>query len=75
MMKRRRINLSNDTNQTCNNEGCSNIPKRSIPRKRAEKSDMLNLIGSGRKVNLCQECYRQYKKSTKKDRTLESLGR
>ena len=74
-MKRREISLSNEGSDVCAQIGCNNPIKRSIPRKRAEKSRELNLSGSGRKVGLCADCYRLFKKSTKKDRAMESLGR
>ena len=74
-MKRREIFLSNEGSGVCAQIGCNNPIKRSIPRKRAEKSGALNLSGSGRKVGLCAECYRLFKISTKKDRAMESLGR
>ena len=74
-MKHRKISLSNEDNNNCSQGNCDNTPKRSLPRKRAEKSGVLRLSGSSRKVSLCLDCYRLYKKSTKKDRALESLGR
>ncbi len=74
-MKRREIALSNEGSDVCAQIGCNNPIKRSIPRKRAEKSGELNLSGSGRKVGLCADCYRLFKKSAKKDRAMESLGR
>ena len=74
-MKRREISLSNEGSDVCAQNGCNNLIKRSISRKRAEKSGELNLSGSGRKVGLCADCYRLFKKSTKKDRAMESLGR
>ena len=74
-MKRREISLSNEGSDVCALISCNNPIKRTIPRKRAEKSGALNLSGSGRKVGLCAECYRLFKKSTKKDRAMESLGR
>jgi len=74
-MKRREISLSNDGSDVCSQRDCTNPVKRSLPRKRAEKSGELNLSGSGRKVGLCADCYRLFKKSTKKDRAMESLGR
>ena len=74
-MKRREISLSNEGSDVCAQISCNNPIKRSIPRKRAEKSRELNLSGSGRKVGLCADCYRLFKKSTKKDRAMESLGR
>ena len=75
MMKHREISLSNTESDVCSQISCSNPVKRSIPRKRAEKSDALNLLGTGRKVGLCADCHRLFKKSTKKDRAMESLGR
>ena len=74
-MKHRDISLSNDEKDVCNVSGCNNSPKRSIPRKRVEKADALSLLGSNRKVHLCSDCYRIFKKETKKDRAMESLGR
>lgn len=74
-MKHREISLSNSTGDICNQTGCSNQVKRSIPRKRVEGLEALTISGSGRKVGLCADCYRLFKKSTKKDRTMESLGR
>lgn len=74
-MKRRKIYFSNDDKEICGVIGCNKIPKRSIPRKRVEKVGILNLRGSSRKVQLCSGCYRIFKKETKKDRAMESLGR
>ena len=74
-MKHRNISLSNEEKDVCSSSGCSNSPKRSIPRKRVEKVGALSLQGSSRKVHLCPDCYRIFKKATKKDRTMESLGR
>jgi hypothetical protein len=73
-MKHREISLSTGDKDVCSQRDCGKTPKRSLPRKRAEKSGVLDLSGSSRKVNLCSECYSLYKKSTKKNRTLESLG-
>ena len=74
-MKHRDISLSNEDKDVCSVSGCNNSPKRSLPRKRVEKAGALSLHGSSRKVNLCSDCYRIFKKETKKDRTMESLGR
>ena len=74
-MKHREISLSTGDKDVCSQRDCDKTPKRSLPRKRAEKSGVLDLPGSSRKVSLCSECYSLYKKSTKKNRTLESLGR
>ena len=74
-MKHRDISLSNEEKDVCSVSGCNNNPKRSIPRKRVEKVGALSLQGSNRKVHLCSDCYRIFKKETKKDRAMESLGR
>ncbi|MDC0526885.1 hypothetical protein OAO35_02935 [Euryarchaeota archaeon] len=74
-MKHRDISLSDDEQGVCSTVGCGKTPKRSIPRKRVEKTGSLNLQGSSRKTALCTDCYRIFKKSSKKDRTMESLGR
>lgn len=74
-MKHREISISDFSDNICNAIGCDNSLKRSVSRKKVDKIDSLNVEGSGRKVGLCQECYRIYKKATKKDRTMESLGR
>ena len=74
-MKHRDISLSDDGNEVCSVAGCGKVPKRSIPRKRVEKTGSLNLQGSSRKASLCSDCYRIFKKSSKMDRTMESLGR
>ena len=75
LMKHRDIYLSDDEQGVCSTVGCGKTPKRSIPRKRVEKTGSLNLQGSSRKTALCTDCYRIFKKSSKKDRTMESLGR
>ena len=74
-MKRREISFSSGDKEICGVSDCSKAPKRSIPRKRVEKVSVLNLRGSNRKVPLCSDCYRIFKKETKKDRAMESLGR
>ena len=35
----------------------------------------LNVEGTSKKVGLCQDCYKIFKKATKKDRAMESFGR
>ena len=74
-MKRREISLSNEDKEMCSVSGCGKPTKRSLPRKRVEKVGSLTLQGSNRKVHLCSDCYRIFKKETKKDRAMESLGR
>jgi hypothetical protein len=46
-----------------------------MSRKKVDSSSELTLAGEGKRVGLCKEHYRKYKKATKEDRKLESLGR
>jgi len=74
-MKRREINFSDTSDDCCSSVGCNNAIKRSVSRKKADKISSLNVEGTGKKVSLCQDCYRIFKKYTKKDRAMESFGR
>ena len=74
-MKHRVINLSNDTQSRCGIVNCNDSIKRSVSRKKVDLVPELEVRGNGKKIGLCQPCYRIFKKATKKDRTLESLGR
>tara|TARA_B100000424_G_scaffold83867_2_gene62755 strand:- start:99 stop:323 length:225 start_codon:yes stop_codon:yes gene_type:complete len=74
-MKRRVINLSNGTQSRCGIANCNDSIKRSVSRKKVDLVSELEVRGNGKKIGLCQSCYRIFKKATKKDRTLESLGR
>tara|TARA_B110000014_G_C20100198_1_gene577369 strand:- start:1250 stop:1474 length:225 start_codon:yes stop_codon:yes gene_type:complete len=74
-MKRREINFSDTSDDCCSSVGCNNPIKRSVSRKKVDKISSLNVEGTGKKVSLCQDCYRIFKKSTKKDRAMESFGR
>lgn len=75
MMKRREVNFSNTSDDGCSSITCSNPTKRSVSRKKVNSISSLNVQGTGKKVGLCQDCYRIFKKSTKKDRDMESFGR
>ena len=74
-MKHRVINLSNGTQSRCGIANCNDSIKRSVSRKKVDLVSELEVRGNGKKIGLCQPCYRIFKKATKKDRTLESLGR
>tara|TARA_Y100000813_G_C24099500_1_gene322254 strand:- start:433 stop:657 length:225 start_codon:yes stop_codon:yes gene_type:complete len=74
-MKHRVINLSNGTQSKCGIANCNDSIKRSVSRKKVDLVPELEVRGNGKKIGLCQPCYRIFKKATKKDRTLESLGR
>ena len=75
IMKHRVINLSNGTQSRCGIANCNDSIKRSVSRKKVDLVPELEVRGNGKKIGLCQPCYRIFKKATKKDRTLESLGR
>ena len=74
-MKRREINFSNTSDGSCDSISCNNPIKRSVSRKKVDLVSDLKVVGTGKKVGLCQECYRIFRKSTKKDRDMESFGR
>lgn len=75
IMKHRDINLSNGTQSRCGIANCNDSIKRSVSRKKVDLVPELEVRGNGKKIGLCQPCYRILKKATKKYRTLESLGR
>jgi thymidine kinase len=59
-----------DKGQKCSVVGCSREAERSIPVDKARAAG-LN-VGSGEKrAYLCKEHYKEYKKKSKKDKTLE----
>jgi hypothetical protein len=66
----RRITLGRiDKGEKCSVVGCSREAERSIPMDKA-KSAGLNVAGDKR-AYLCKEHYKEYKKKSKKDKTLE----
>ncbi|MBC7107487.1 MAG: hypothetical protein H5T41_01645 [Methanomassiliicoccales archaeon] len=58
----------------CGVEGCTKSGERSVSSKLAEKAG-LNLKAESRRVHLCKDHYKQFKRATKRDRELELLGR
>jgi|TARA_X000001036_G_C20169681_1_gene598847 hypothetical protein len=74
-MKHRDISFSNTSDDICSSVTCNNQVKRSVSRKKVDAFSSLNVEGTGKKVSLCQDCYRIFKKETKKDRAMESFGR
>ena len=75
IMKHRVIDLPNGAQSRCGITNCNDSIKRSVSRKKVDLVSELEARGNGKKIGLCQSCYRIFKKATKKDRTLESLGR
>lgn len=59
-----------DKGVTCSVSGCKNPAVRSISRSQLSGSG-LSVGGDGRRVYLCHDHSREWKKGTKKDRTAE----
>ncbi len=60
----------------CDISGCKKDVHRSLSRKKVDKTlTGHSLKGGGRRAKICKDHYRDFKKKTKKDRKLESLGR
>ncbi|MDV3278635.1 MAG: hypothetical protein LYZ69_09275 [Nitrososphaerales archaeon] len=59
-----------DKGVTCNASGCANKAVRSLSREQMSGSG-LNVGGEGRRVYLCHEHYKVWKKATKKSKSLE----
>ena len=51
-MKHRDIKISNENSDVCSQKDCNNQSKRSVPRKRAEKSAIFDLQGYSRIFNI-----------------------
>ena len=60
--------------QKCDIVGCKNDAERSISGKKIAKADMELSSDPSKNAHLCHEHYKEFKKKTKKDRTLERLG-
>ena len=55
---------------SCNVQGCENDAVRSLNTKKVEDAG-LRLNSSSKKSGLCKEHYKEWKKATKDDRSLE----
>ena len=60
--------------EACEVKGCGKGAERSVSGDSAREAKLPVEEGLKR-VHLCKDHYRQYKKGTKQDRVLESLGR
>ncbi len=58
----------------CEVSNCKNESARSLSRKKVDKELNHSLTGSGSKVKICKEHYKEFKKATKKEKKLDSLG-
>lgn len=62
--------------KTCSVVDCDGATKRSLSGKSVRKAlSEIKFKAETRHLALCREHYRDYKKSTKEERKLESLGR
>ena len=60
--------------EACQVKGCDKQAERSVSGESARDAK-LPVEEELKRVHLCKDHYRQYKKNTKQDRVLESLGR
>lgn len=61
--------------EICDVMNCNNSVKRSLPTKKVSKAlPDLKFKAERRRVHLCKEHYKEFKKATKKERMLETLG-
>jgi len=59
-----------DKGVTCSVINCNNEAVRSLPYDKA-KSSGLKISEEGKRAYLCKEHYKEYKKKTKKDKTID----
>jgi len=58
----------------CQVKGCSNEANRSVSGENAREAK-LDVEEGLKRAHLCKDHYKQYKKATKQDRVLDTLGR
>ena len=58
----------------CQISGCREEASRSIPAKKLKDILSVSIKQEARRVHICKKHYRQFRKKTKQDRTLERLG-
>lgn len=58
----------------CDVSGCEAVAERSITIKKVLESNLPLKNENIKKVSLCKNHYKEFKKSTKKDRELDKLG-
>ncbi len=59
--------------EICDVEGCSNPAERSFNIKQVSKSKLSLKDPDARQIHLCKEHYREFKKETKVDRSLDQV--
>lgn len=65
---------SSEKKEKCDIEGCTAEGTRSIPGKKVDKAGMTLSSDPAKNAHLCREHYKEFKKKTKSDRTLDRLG-
>lgn len=72
----RRKKEEKDDPDTCSVRGCQNPVKRKLSGRAVSKAvpDMRFKVKDPRKVRLCKEHYKDYKKATKEERKLERMS-
>jgi hypothetical protein len=61
--------------RVCAVSGCGQEAARSLSTKKVKEAlPELSLAGEARRAQLCRDHYRQFRKKTKEERTLERLG-
>ncbi len=61
--------------QKCDVEGCTADAERSVAGKKVENAGLIISSDPSKSAHLCREHYKEFKKKSKTDRTLERLGR
>ncbi len=59
--------------EICDVDGCNNEAERSLSMKQVANSKLALKPGEHRSVHLCKEHYKQYKKETKTERSIDSI--
>ena len=74
MLRNLRKSRHGDEKEQCDVTDCNNESKRAVAYKKVEKAlTNLKFDKVKKRVHLCKEHYKQYKKATKTERTLETL--
>lgn len=63
------------TEDKCGIAGCSEVAVKSYFRDACEKAGLKPADEKAKRVHLCKEHNKQFKKATKEERKIESLGR
>ena len=58
----------------CAVEGCDNEPQRSQPRSRVMEALPDLDLAAGRRVKLCRDHYREYRRASRETRRLDLMG-